>query len=150
MWNTLFPPYKPNITNGDYVPPHVQQRLMEKGHWVPEYAEGTFLVFASDFMITNMHIPAIATFIYLFLIWFLGKTMKDRPAYDLKGPLFVWNIILAGKAYTIFSAQWQFSVALEPIMLFQPTSRPFGNMDSLMITAVQTRSMLLLGLYTFA
>lgn len=96
MWNTLFPPYKPSLDNGDWLPPHVQERLREKGHWVPEYAEGTFLVFASDWMITHLEVPAVATLIYLFLIWFLKRMMKDRPAFDLKGPLFVWNIILAG------------------------------------------------------
>jgi hypothetical protein len=146
MWNTLFPPYKPNLSEGDYVPPHVQQRLLEKGHWVPDYAEGTFLVWASDWMIANLQIPAGATLIYLFLIWYLDRTMKNRPAYDLKGPLFVWNVILAGKSTINFKAQRQFLVVLVPIMLCLPTSKLYGKMVSLMIIAALTRNMLLLGL----
>lgn len=102
MWDTMFPPYKPSFSDDEYIPAHVKQRLLEKGHWVPEYAEGTFLVYASDWMISHLEVPVAATVIYLFLIWYLKRMMKDRPAYSLKLPLFVWNVILASTLCRLF------------------------------------------------
>eukprot|EP01127_Copromyxa_protea_P001542 TRINITY_DN11515_c0_g1_i1.p2 TRINITY_DN11515_c0_g1~~TRINITY_DN11515_c0_g1_i1.p2 ORF type:complete len:286 (+),score=52.27 TRINITY_DN11515_c0_g1_i1:46-903(+) len=105
MWNSVFPLYKPEIGDNEFVPPHVMERLRTKGHWVPEYAEGTFLVYASDYMINHIEIPFITMMVYLFLVWYLTRMMKNRPAFDLRGPLFWWNMFLA-----VFSAIGAFYV----------------------------------------
>ena len=102
MWSTLFPPFKPDIDDTQYMVPHIRERLLTKGHWVPEYAEGTFLVFASDWMIAHLEVPTIAMLVYVFLIFFLKRTMANRPAFELKLPLTIWNLILAGLDFLLY------------------------------------------------
>jgi hypothetical protein len=92
----MFPAFKPDLTQTDYVIPHIRQRIIEKGHWVPDYAEGTFLVYASDWMLSHPEVPLLAMVIYLFLIWYIPYTMKDRPGFELRGPYILWNALLAG------------------------------------------------------
>jgi len=95
MWQTIFPAFKPDISSNDYIIPHIQERILKKGNWVPDYAEGTFLVYASDWMIAHLEVPTIAMLVYVFMVFYLSHYMKTRPAYNLKYPLFIWNSILA-------------------------------------------------------
>jgi len=43
----------------------------------------------------NYVIPFVAVIVYFSLCYFLSQYMKNRPAYDLRGPLAVWNLFLS-------------------------------------------------------
>lgn len=43
---------------------------------------------------TNWHLPVVVGIVYVIAIFGIERWMRDRPAYKLKWPLFLWNTAL--------------------------------------------------------
>jgi len=63
-------------------PPQFEFYPFEKYDWKGWTRYGTI----------NWHFPFVVGVVYLALIFGLQRWMRDRPAYKLKWPLFVWNL----------------------------------------------------------
>jgi hypothetical protein len=57
---------------------------------------------ADRWMADHYEVPAAFCVGYLVVIFVLQRAMRDRKPFDLSGPLFWWNLVLA--AFSIFGA----------------------------------------------
>lgn len=62
----------------------------------------------------NKHFSVLLVFLYVVLIFFGKKYMEDRPAFQLRKPLFFWNVVLA-----IFSIIGTFRMVPELLYVLQ-------------------------------
>lgn len=49
----------------------------------------------SEWMYANMQVPVIACILYMVFVFGVQRLMVDREAYDLRGPLGLWNLFLS-------------------------------------------------------
>eukprot|EP01129_Flabellula_baltica_P005879 TRINITY_DN2159_c0_g1_i1.p1 TRINITY_DN2159_c0_g1~~TRINITY_DN2159_c0_g1_i1.p1 ORF type:complete len:295 (+),score=43.53 TRINITY_DN2159_c0_g1_i1:54-887(+) len=64
-----------------------------------EYPYADWYLSLAQFNADHMEIPIISTILYVVLIFGIKRIMRDRQAFELKVPLFLWNLSLG-----IFSA----------------------------------------------